>query len=180
MFVTLRKCSHCPAKLATSASAFGIVQHAPDLAFQHRRILKHDPWPATFSSSSSGMLLQRKNDSREASSKSLMLMDGGSPAGSRSTRKTNFGLARIRCSADSTPASKFPSRRLAFVEVHQTSQVFFGNRLAVSAAGKRPTDLLSRKRAQRLVFAGWQMKMRRLLGVSPGPVTSNGPVMANV
>ena len=63
---------------------------------------------ARFSSSSSGMLLHRKNDRREASSVSAMRY--GVPAatvnGSRSGRNTNEGLARIRRSANSTPALK--------------------------------------------------------------------------
>ena len=77
------------------------------------------PGSATVSSSSSGMLLQRKNDSRDASSRSLIAIracPARTPAGSRSTRNTNFGLARMRCSAEldagvEAAAARGPARR---------------------------------------------------------------------
>ena len=53
------------------------------------------------SSSSSGMLFHRKNDRRDASSRSLMRYGvfAGTPAGSASTRSRNSGLMSRRCSA---------------------------------------------------------------------------------
>ena len=59
----LRRYSHCPAKLLTSASDRRIGQHPADLLLEHRRVLQL-ALAATSSSSSSGMLLHRKNDSR--------------------------------------------------------------------------------------------------------------------
>ena len=66
----LRRYSHWPAKLSTSASRTWIGQHAlaPGGA-PWRECAK--PCSARVSSSSSGMLLHRKKESREASSKSL-------------------------------------------------------------------------------------------------------------
>ena len=70
MFCRLRTCSHWPAKFSTSASAFGSASMrrtcASSTAGWRRR-----PAAARSSSASSGMLLQRKNDSRDASSMSL-------------------------------------------------------------------------------------------------------------
>ena len=57
------------------------------------------------------MLLQRKNDSRDASSRSRRRdrrRRRARSAGSRSTRKTNFGLASMRRSASSMPVSNVP------------------------------------------------------------------------
>ena len=59
-----------------------VGEHAPHLLLEHRRLCSV-PRIARSSSSSSGMLLQRKNDSRDASSRSLMRYGvfGGTPAG---------------------------------------------------------------------------------------------------
>ena len=64
------------------------------------------------------MLLQRKNDRRDASSTGVTLygVPGAMPAGSRSGRKTNDGLARIRRSANSTPRLEAPPRAFLLVE----------------------------------------------------------------
>ena len=48
-----------------------IGQHAADLLFQYRGLLQLAGSRERLSSSSSGMLLQRKNERREASSRSL-------------------------------------------------------------------------------------------------------------
>ena len=71
------RCADCeaaatgPAKLSTSACDFGIGQHAAHLAVEHGRILQLALIAPDRSSSSSGMLLHKKNDSREANSVSL-------------------------------------------------------------------------------------------------------------
>ena len=48
-----------------------VGQHPPHLPLEHRRLAAACPRPPASSSSSSGMLLHRKNDSRDASSRSL-------------------------------------------------------------------------------------------------------------
>ena len=67
----LRSCSHCPAKLLVSAAARGsasIRRTCRSSSTGSRR----RPASADRSSASSGMLLQRKKESRDASSRSLM------------------------------------------------------------------------------------------------------------
>ncbi len=112
------------------------------------------PFAAASSRSSSGMLLQRKNDSRDASARSdrRYAAPGATPAGSGSTRSRNFGLARMRRSAMSMPPSKragllAPARE----EVEQHLQVGVAQVAAVRAARKRLEDL---PRARRFVGDG--------------------------
>ena len=90
-----------------------IGQHAPHLLRQHLAAGRAVPPAAGSISSSSGMLLQRKNDSRDASSTSATRygVPGAMPAGSRSGRNTNEGLARMRRSANPMPVSKSPRAR---------------------------------------------------------------------
>ena len=63
--------SHCPARLSTSARARHRRASAASAA-RAPRARRDGPLPPRRSSSSSGMLLHRKNDSREASSRSLI------------------------------------------------------------------------------------------------------------
>ena len=63
----LRRCSHCDAKLRTSALRPGSASMRRTFSFQHRRLVERPV--AARSNSSSGMLLQRKK--RDASSRSL-------------------------------------------------------------------------------------------------------------
>ena len=49
-----------------------VAEHAPHLLLEHQRARADWPCAASASSSSSGMLLHRKNDRREASSMSLI------------------------------------------------------------------------------------------------------------
>ena len=121
MFFRLRRYSHCPAKLVDERLGLRIGQHASDLLLAARPACAACPARRRCSSSSSGMLLHRKNDSRDASSRSLSgyTVPGAALAGSRSTRNTNFGLASMRCSASWMPRSKFPSRRPVAIERHQ-------------------------------------------------------------
>ena len=101
--------------------------------------------PPASSSSSSGMLLHRKNESRDASSRSLMRygVSGATSAGSRSTRNRNSGLTsrplqrRARCRRRSRLLA--PSR----VEREQRLQVRVGHRPAVGAARQRREDLVA-------------------------------------
>ena len=66
-----RSSSHCAAKLLTSADERGSASIRRTCAASTARSFSF-PLSAASSSSSSGMLLHRKNDSREASSRSLM------------------------------------------------------------------------------------------------------------
>ena len=105
-------------------AAFGEVFQVPPGEEEHVRLVfdlarkstagfESRPWLATFSSSSSGMLLQRKNDRRDAISRSLIRYTAPAAtfAGSRSIRNMNCGLARMRSSPIWMPRSKPPCRR---------------------------------------------------------------------
>ena len=111
----LRRCSHWLAKLVASDEAFSSASMRRTC---DRRTsgLRSSPRSAVANSSWSGMELQRKNDSREASSRSLILyglLDAMLPgAGSRSILKRKCGLVRIALIAVSIPVSK-PSCWLA-------------------------------------------------------------------
>ena len=67
-----RRYSHCPAKLLDQSLRLRIGEHALDLCVENGRIFSFF-CSATVRSSSSGMLLHRKNDSRDASSRSPSL-----------------------------------------------------------------------------------------------------------
>ena len=75
-------------QIVDERAARGIGQHAPRLLLEHRGDRTSRPFAASPSSSSSGMLLQRKKDSRDASSRSLIRYTAPArrPAGSRSNR----------------------------------------------------------------------------------------------
>ena len=109
----LRRCSHCEAKLVTSARdrSSAIIRRTCRSSTAGSWSL---PAIASSSSSSSGILLHRKKDSRDASSMSLTRygVRGGTPAGSGSRRKRKCGLTRTADSAISIPASKPSSARL--------------------------------------------------------------------
>jgi len=64
----LRRCSHCSAKLVTSVARPWIGQHPSRLSGQHPRPAELAPFRRDRESVSSGMLLQRKKDIRDASS----------------------------------------------------------------------------------------------------------------
>src|SRR5262249_28947004 len=122
------------------------------------------------------MLLHRKNDNLDASSKSLIRygVSGGTFAGSRSTGNRNSGLTKSRFTARSIPTLKFPWPRPS------AYMASIGLRSA-SVTGRRNAR---RARVETIVFAqsdscdvdaGWQTKIRRRLGESPGPLGANGP-----
>ena len=87
----------------------------------------------------------------------------------------------MRCSAIWMPRSKVPPLRgPRLVEREQPIEVDVGHVAAIGAARERRDDP---PRARILVGAcsrGWQMKICRRLGVSPGPVGLNGPVSVKV
>ena len=98
-------------------------------------------------SSSSGMLLQRKNDSRDASSKSSDAIGGARrqrSAGSRSKRNTKPGSASSRRSPISMPRSKSPALAPLVVEGHQRRQVGVGRPDGATRAAPASTGCAAR------------------------------------
>ena len=82
------------------------------------------------------MLLHRKNDKRDASSRSLMryIVPGAAFAGSGSVRNRNFGSVRISRSAFSIPASKLAFIPALLIEAEQDFEIGVRHRPAISAA----------------------------------------------
>jgi len=126
------------------------------------------------------MLLHRKNDSRDASSTSLTRYADFAtrPAGSCSTRKRNSRLTSTAVNAASMPASKLLSARAS-------RNTFSSRATSASFTGRRYARRIS---VERICFAhassspgdfGCATKIRRRLGVSPGPFAANGPVTDN-
>ena len=186
MFSRLRRCSHWPAKFSTSARGARIGEHAAHLRLEHAGLAAAGSLRPASSSSSSGMLLQRKNESRDASSTSLTANDVARRRVCRvsaSTRNTNDGLARMRRSASWMPASKPPCRAPVAIERHQPVEVC-RRRRAGDTRGARAIDRISRAHRASSSSAASPArqvtKMRRRLGVSPGPVGANGPVIVSV
>ena len=88
------------------------------------------PRMARSSRVSSGMLLHKKNDNREASSTSetRYTAPGAAPAGSASMRNRKSGLTSTRSSAERIPSSKVPAARRALVEAEQRLHVVISER----------------------------------------------------
>ena len=129
-----------------------------------------DDWPrARSSSASSGMLLQRKNDRRDASSSRSRdtPRPAASVAGSSSTRNTNVGLASRR----GEPAGH-PSRRCPCGDPRgrtpERRDVRLAHRTPVGAA--REIRRQNRPRARRA----------RLVGRRRGPADENAPAARRV
>ena len=127
----LRRWSHCDAKFVTRLLDRGSASMRVTWRSSTAG-LSRSPRAARSISSSSGMLLQRKNDSRDASSRSLI---GYTPpadtrAGSRSMRKRNSGLDSTADSPISMPASN-PSA--AFVVAYSSNGFF----RSASVTGRR-------------------------------------------
>ena len=91
------------------------------------------PRRATSISSASGIVPHRKNESRDARSRSLMryALPGFAFAGVSSTRNTKCRLESIACSAMRTPPSKPPGLRALLVELHQLIHVGLRHRPAI-------------------------------------------------
>ena len=101
-------------------------------------------------------------------------------SGSRSLRNTNRGLDRMRCSPRWTPGVEAcpafaPRRRTPESAPVRRRRPADGRRGAASRARIRSAHARSVARD-----AGRHRKTSRRLGVSPGPVGSNGPVTAKV
>ena len=67
----LRRCSHCPAKLVASDRGPRVGEHAAHLLLERGRLQLRPRVPPARAVASSGGLLQRKNDRRDASATSL-------------------------------------------------------------------------------------------------------------
>jgi hypothetical protein len=124
----------------------------------------------------SGMLLQRKNERREASSRSVTrcAAPAGRLAESLSERKTNAGLARIRERPARIPALKSPpSLASVVIEIHRgfMSDSVTGRRNARRAT---PDRISAAQGASFAADVGLQVKRRFLAGVSLMPVTLYG------
>src|SRR5918993_1449802 len=136
---------------------------------------------ARFSNSSSGMLLQRKNDRRDARSRSLMRYGvlTATFGGWLSILKRNFGLIRMLRSAISMPASNPPLAappRYAVRGAWRSSSVT-GRRYARRAR----FDTIVLAQISSLRDEGAHVRMRRRLGVSPiEAVAGCGPVIVTL
>ena len=102
-----RRCSHCSAKLATSASERGSAEHSLHLLLEHARVSSACPGsPASAAdrpercsrgrTTAATPARRRPADTRCRARRS---------AGRFSNRIRNSGLARMNCSADSMPRS---------------------------------------------------------------------------
>ncbi len=148
-----------------------------------RRAARSRPAIARFSSSSSGMLLQRKNDSRDASSTSLIAMRRAG----RQARRVALGAEQERragqdareAGADAGVEVAALGARVA-VERQRRLDVVVVDRPAEGAPRERREDLVRRTAAPRPPTAGVQTNSRSRLGVSLTPVTLYGPSMIAV
>ena len=128
------------------------------------------------------MLLQRKNDSRDASSKSLT---DTAPAGDLRRRLAEHELRagqdgpqrRARCRRRTCPRCRPVSieRRAG----DPSRRCVTGRRYARRASVGRESSARSAA-SSALGRRGRQTKIRRRLGVSPGPVALNGPVIVRL
>ena len=142
MFFRLRRCSHWPAKLLDQrarpsdrrACAAPAARARPGVSQLSLRC-------ASCSSSSSGMLLHRKNDSREASSRSLTRygVRAASVGGSCSTRKTNLGSRACAAARAGCRCRRCPCCGLV-VELEQRLEVAVVDRPPVRAPRQRRED----------------------------------------
>ena len=122
-------------------------------------------------SSSSGMLLHRKKDRREASSRSLTAVDAARGDACRLLLEAE-DEPRIdqhaRQSRFDARARKLPSLRASLIEAQQRFEIRVAN-----AAGDKPrarawTRSVWRRRLILVRRTGWHTKILRRLGVSPG------------
>ena len=115
------------------------------------------PLMARSSSASSGMLLHRKNDSREASSRSLMGYARSNASfgsvrlrrtvsGSRSMRNRNAGLVSIARNAISMPVLEAPLGATLLVEAEQRLHFVARRQAADRRAAPAPSGWFSRTR----------------------------------
>ena len=168
----LRSRSHCPAKLVArlnerrSASILRVCFSSSSGRLSLPRI-------AASSSSSSGMLLHRKNESREASSRSLMRYD----AAGGGVLRIGFD-AEQELRVDQHGAQRSPDSRIEIsvgpplaIQRHRPLDLRFRDRPAIGAPHQRRRESSSRTRSSLCgvrAVAGRHTKNRRRLGVSLG------------
>ena len=101
---------------------------------------------------------------------------GATPAGVRSARYRNFGLARIVGSASRMPASKSAALAAARVERHRRGEVLLRDRTAVRAPRQLREDrVFAHALFVRAAPPGCRRSTRWRLGVSPRLSAVNGP-----
>ncbi len=127
------------------------------------------------------MLLHKKNDRREANSRSLMryTCPGLAPAGSFSTRNTNAGIESSPSRARPIPASNSPSLR-------PRANRRINSRISTSVSGRRyarRAKVVRICRAQlssSFALDGRHTRILRRLGVSSGTFGAYGPATSIV
>ena len=176
MLARSRSRSHCPAKLSTRACARSSASMRRTCSARTRGDFSV-PRSARSSNGSSGMLLQRKNDNRDASSTSLSAygVPGAQPGRvalhpEQEVRGDEQALER-RLDAG-VEASLRRVRAPLRVERHQRRDIAWLDRPPIGAPCQRAQNPLGARDRPREARAGRQLKMRRRLGVSPGPVTA--------
>ena len=109
-----RRLSHCVAKFWTRASLLGSASIRRTCCSMHGWIAQLLPASARANSSSSGMLLQRKYESREASSKSAdvaIALAAASRPGTGNAAKRAPPSGRLACPARTSRLASRPPRR---------------------------------------------------------------------
>ena len=104
-------------------------------------------------------------------------VSGATPAGSCSTRNRNCGLTSTADSAISIPASKPSVRARLPVELERPLEVGVGDRPPIGAPHQRARGSAWRRVVLVAGLAGRETKIRRRLGVSPGPWRAYGPMI---
>ena len=180
---TLRSCSHWPAKLVTSVARRGSASIRRTCCSSTAGSSSL-PWLGHLQQLVVGDAAPEKERQARRQLDVADAVDGcraPRPRGSRSTRNTNCGLARITLQRPSgCRVSNAAFAPAGLVEAQQRLQVGVGHRLPIRAARQRREDLPGARRASAPGDAGRQTKIRRRLGVSPGPVALNGPVIVSV
>ena len=161
-----------------------IGQHAPHLLLEHRRLLQLAPRRRV-----EQLVVRNAAPQEERQPRRQLEVRRGdtrrpaaTPAGSGSTRNRNFGLARMRRSAMSMPPSKRAG--LARGRARRSRAAPAGRRRVTSPRyARRASGWQNLPRARRFVGGSRRRaagrRCARRLGVSPGPVGLNGPVMMN-
>ena len=132
------------------------------------------------------MLLHRKNDSRDASSRSLTRYGapGVTPAGSRSTRKRNSGLTSRRRTRALDAAIERPALAPLAIERQQRLDIRRARRAAVGPRRQRREDAPGAGGLGDAPAAG-TTKMRSFAGATPeppsgSPVAFSGPSISTL
>jgi len=152
-----------------------IGQHAPDLPLHHGRIAE----PAalgTASSSSSGMLLQRKKERRDAQ---LDVAHPVNAPGRRAHRieldaEKELGRHQDLLQRQSHARLEAAGLGALLVEGDELRQIVGGNRPPVGVAREAGDDLFAQACCSAR-SAGRQTKILSRLGVAPGPCALKGP-----